>query len=73
MLFRSHSGVSREFPDIDGNAALDSEIYLRIPLGNGAGHITPSLQYIEIPGVMGENPVPESSALVAGLRFHWWF
>lgn len=53
--------------------AIDSELYLRIPLLADSGHITPSIQYVEFPGFGGMQPVPGSSALIAGVRFHWAF
>lgn len=59
-------------PNSRGNA-LDSEIYFRIPVLDGAGHITPSLQYIEVPAVDGTNSLSASSAIIAGMRFHWSF
>ena len=53
--------------------ALDSEIYFRIPVLDDAGHITPSIQYVEVPAVDETDPASGSSAIVAGVRFHWSF
>ena len=53
--------------------ALDSEIYFRIPVLDDAGHITPSIQYVEVPAVDATDPASGSSAVVAGVRFHWSF
>jgi hypothetical protein len=53
--------------------ALDSEIYLRIPILNDAGHITPAVQYVDVPVVDPTDPGSGSSAIVAGIRFNWSF
>lgn len=53
--------------------ALDSEIYFRIPVLDDSGHITPSIQYVEVPAVDATDSAPGSSAIVAGVRFHWSF
>lgn len=55
------------------DTTLDSELYLRIPVFDDKGHITPSIQYVEVPAVDISDTVLESSALVAGVRFHWSF
>jgi hypothetical protein len=52
-----------------GNSALDSEIYFRIPVLDDTGHFTPSIQYVEVPAVNAAG----SSAIIAGVRFHWSF
>ena len=52
---------------------FDSELYLRIPLFGGAAHVTPSIQYIEIPELRVPEPAPASSTTVIGVRFHWSF
>lgn len=53
--------------------ALDSEIYFRIPFLDEAAHITPSIQYVEVPAVDSTEPASGSSSIVAGIRFHWSF
>ena len=53
--------------------ALDSEVYFRVPVFDNAGHITPSIQYVEVPSVDATDPLSGSSAIVAGVRFHWSF
>ncbi|MBT8077043.1 MAG: carbohydrate porin [Gammaproteobacteria bacterium] len=53
--------------------ALDSEIYFRIPILDNAGHITPSIQYVKSPAVDSADRLSGSSAIVAGVRFHWSF
>ena len=53
--------------------ARDSEIYFRIPVLDDSGHITPSIQYVEAPAVDASDSASGSSAIVAGVRFHWLF
>lgn len=55
------------------DVALDSEIYFRIPVLEGAGHVTPSIQYVEAPAVDAIDSASGSSAIVAGVRIHWSF
>ena len=50
-----------------------AEVFYRIPLGQLNGHITPSFQYVENPGFDASGPTASSSAVVAGVRFHWAF
>ncbi|MBU2677804.1 MAG: carbohydrate porin, partial [Gammaproteobacteria bacterium] len=69
----AESRIARSIGGPRGDDALDSEIYLRIPIVNDSGHITPSIQYVEVPAVDISDTVSESSALVAGVRFHWSF
>lgn len=51
----------------------DAELFLRIPVGDSAGHVTPSLQYVDSPGLGTDGAGPSSSATVASVRFHWSF
>ena len=53
--------------------ALDSEMYFRIPVLGESGHITPSLQYLEVPNIDSSESPSVLSAVVASLRFHWSF
>lgn len=53
--------------------AWDAELFLRIPVLGGDGHITPSLQYVRNPGFDASGAAASSRALVAGLRFRWSF
>ena len=69
----AHSNISREFRVTDRDSALDSEIFFRIPILDGSGHITPSVQYVEAPGLDTAEPVPTATATVVGVRFHWSF
>ena len=50
-----------------------AEVFYRIPLGQVNGHITPSVQYVENPGLDASGSTTSSSAPVAGVRFHWSF
>jgi hypothetical protein len=43
------------------------------PLFEGAGHVTPSIQYVEVPGFDVNETVPGSTAVVTGVRFHYFF
>ena len=67
------TGITRGFGGPGRDNALDSEIYLRVPILNDTGHITPSLQYLEIPAVDATDSASGSSAIVASIRFHWLF
>jgi hypothetical protein len=58
-------------------AALDdvtsAEAFLRIAIGDTGVQITPSIQYVQNPGFDASGATFSSSALVAGVRFHWSF
>lgn len=69
----AHTNIAGESDVLQDTNALDSEIFFRFPVFDGTGHITPSIQYVEVPAVDTEAAVPSTSALVAGLRFHWFF
>ena len=69
----AYTRISSGFRSGDRSSAFDSEIYYRIPVFAAAGHITPSLQYIEAPGFDTSETVPGSSAVVASVRFHHSF
>lgn len=47
-----------------------SELYFRVPIGKNA-HITPSSQYVVNPLLPEQDRDASSSAVVAGVRFHW--
>lgn len=53
--------------------AVDSEIYFRVPVLDGSGHITPSVQYVKAPAVDAADSGSGSSAIIAGVRFRWSF
>ena len=72
-LGAAHTRISSGFRSGDLNSAFDSEIYFRMPVFAGAGHVTPSLQYVEAPGFDANETVPSSSAVVASVRFHYSF
>jgi hypothetical protein len=65
--------IARNSIGLDNERALDSEIYFRIPILDGSAHITPSMQYLESPGVDPTGSMPKSSAIVAGIRSRWSF
>ncbi len=77
-LGRAGLGVARTFI-ADGfrgdgiDDAWDMEAFLRIPIFGGDGHVTPSLQYVRNPGFDATGDTVSSTALVAGVRFHWSF
>ena len=65
--------IARDLVGPGRDNALDSEVYFRIPVLDDAGHITPSIQYVEVPAVDATDSASGSSAIVAGVRFHWSF
>lgn len=69
----AHTGISSGFRLGGRNSAFDSEAYFRIPAFGGAGHVTPSVQYIEVPGFEAGETIPGSTAVVAGVRLHYAF
>ena len=69
----AHTGISSGFRTGKRSRAFDSEVYYRIPIFDGAGHITPSIQYIEVPGFDANETLPGSTAVVTSVRFHYSF
>ncbi len=69
----AHTAISDEFQVSKRDRGFDSEIYFRIPVFDGNGHITPSIQYVEVPDIDASETVTSSSATVIGARFHWFF
>ena len=69
----ANTSISSGFRSGERSRAFDSEVYFRIPVFDGAGHVTPSIQYVEVPGFDVNETVPSSTAIVAGLRFHYSF
>ena len=67
----ANTSISSGFRSGDRDRAFDSEIYFRIPVFDGAGHVTPSIQYVEIPGFDANETVPSTTAVVAGVRLHY--
>lgn len=65
--------ISNSFEQVDLSNTTDAEIFFRIPIANGDGYITPAIQYVENPGFGTSGPTASSSAVVAGIRFHWSF
>lgn len=63
--------ISDSFRQARLDDALDAEVFFRIPIGHGSGHITPSLQYVANPGFDASGAAASSSAIVASVRFHW--
>ena len=69
----AHTRIASDFSGRDRDNALDSEIYFRVPVFDGRGHVTPSIQYVEVPTVDATDAATGSSAIIAGMRFHWSF
>ena len=69
----AHTGISSGFRPGGRSRALDSEVYYRIPIFDGAGHVTPSIQYVDVPGFDANETVPGSTAVVTSVRFHYTF
>ena len=65
--------ISNSFRQADLDDVTSAEVFLRIPIGAGDAQITPSIQHVENPGFDISGPTFSSSALVAGVRFHWSF
>lgn len=65
--------VSDSFRQSDLDDSVDAEIFFRIPIASGVGHITPSVQFVTNPGFDRSGARASSSAVVAGARFHWSF
>ncbi len=69
----AYTGISSGFRSGGPDSAIDSEVYFRVPVFDGAGHVTPSIQYVEVPGFDADQAVPGATAIVAGVRFHYSF
>ncbi len=67
------TAISDGFQVSRRDRGFDSELYYRIPVFEGSGHITPSIQYVEVPDIDASERIPSSSAIVIGVRFHWFF
>ena len=69
----AHTAISSGYRTGNRDSAFDSEVFLRIPILGGAGHVTPSIQYVEVPGFDATETVPGSTALIASIRLHYSF
>jgi len=69
----SRTRISNNFRQADLDDVTSAEAFLRIPLGLSGAQITPSIQHVENPGFDTSGATLGSSALVAGVRFHWSF
>ena len=69
----AHTTISSGYRSSARDSAFDSEIYFRLTVFDGAGHVTPSIQYIEVPGFDTAEIVPSSTTLITGVRFHYSF
>ena len=67
----AHTGISDTFRQQHHDDATDAEVFFRIPVASGQGHITPSVQYVANPGFDTSGSTASSSAFVFGVRFHW--
>ena len=65
--------IARNFRQADLDNTSTAELFFRIPVAAGSGHVTPSIQYVENPGIDTSGSTVSSSAVVAGVRFHWTF
>ena len=65
--------IANSFRQADLDDVTSAEAFLRIAIGNTGAQITPSVQYAENPGFDTSGATFSSSALVAGVRFHWSF
>lgn len=65
--------ISNSFRQADLDNVTSAEAFLRIAIGDTGAQITPSVQYVENPGFDTSGATFSSSALVAGVRFHWSF
>lgn len=69
----ARTGVADTFAQQELSDVTHAEVYVRFPLANGRGHISPSIQHGENPGFSRDAPAAKSSAFIAGLRLHWSF
>ncbi|MGB5489802.1 MAG: hypothetical protein WBM76_03135 [Woeseiaceae bacterium] len=65
--------IANSFRQADLDDVASAEAFLRIPIGDSGAQITPSIQYVENPGFDASGATLSSSAIVAGVRFHWSF
>jgi hypothetical protein len=69
----SKTRISNSFRQADLEDIAAAEAFLRIPIGDSNGQITPSVQYVQNPGFDALGATSSSSAVVAGVRLHWSF
>lgn len=69
----SRTGISDDFRQGGLDDTTDAEIFLRVPVASGRGHITPSIQYVTNPGFDASGATASASAFIAGVRFRWSF
>ncbi|MGB5575980.1 MAG: hypothetical protein WBM88_01075 [Woeseiaceae bacterium] len=69
----SKTRISNSFRQADLEDVAAAEAFLRIPIGDSNGQITPSVQYVENPGFDASGATSGSSAVVAGVRLNWSF
>jgi hypothetical protein len=65
--------ISNSFRQAGLEDVTSAEAFFRFPVGNTAGQITPTIQYVENPGFDTSGSTLSSSAIIAGVRFHWSF
>lgn len=51
-------------------SATDAEVFFRLPIFRGAGHLTPSVQYIRNPDFNATGSVANVSSVIFGARLH---
>ncbi|MBT8090055.1 MAG: carbohydrate porin [Gammaproteobacteria bacterium] len=69
----SKTRISNSFLQGDLDDVAAAEAFLRVPIGDSNGQVTPSVQYVENPGFDVSGPTSSFSAVVAGVRIHWSF
>lgn len=69
----AHTTISSDYRLGERDNAFDSEVYFRVSVFGGAGHLTPSIQYVEVPGFNLTEPAPGSTALITSVRLHYSF
>ncbi|MDH3578430.1 MAG: carbohydrate porin [Gammaproteobacteria bacterium] len=69
----SKTRISNSFRQADLDDVAAAEAFFRISIGDSNGQISPSVQYVENPGFDASGATSSSSAVVAGVRFHWSF
>ncbi|MGB5258428.1 MAG: carbohydrate porin [Woeseiaceae bacterium] len=65
--------ISNNFRQADLDDVASAEAFVRIAVGDTGIEITPSVQHVQNPGFDASGATSSSSALVAGVRFHWSF
>lgn len=65
--------ISNSLRRADFDDVSSAEVFFRLPVFGGAGHVTPSIQYVENPRFELRGASSSASATVVSVRFHWSF